>query len=182
MPFPKRPRGEQPITTIRWQRRQMEQMEQELMNLRTQLTRSELRAGDLALRVDLAEEALFKEQEKFETHKHEFTGYRAQAEKDKHATELELAYLRGYHERSKEVVVQSQTNRNIGSTPGNPGYLQDGRQATTPSQEEVCSQGTLCGHCQEIRDHGAHRSEYPVRAEVDAYQMTEAHDPIRKQF
>lgn len=104
MPFPKRPRGEQPITTIRWQRRQMEQMEQELMNLRTQLTRSELRAGDLALRVDLAEEALFKEQEKFETHKHEFTGYRAQAEKDKHATELELAYLRGYFYGQKVLI------------------------------------------------------------------------------
>lgn len=159
MSFPKMPKGEEPAVTIRWQRRQMDQMEQELVKLRTQLTRSELRAGDLTLRVDSAEDALFKEQKKFETHKHEFAGYRAEAEKDK----LELAYLRGYWDgRSETLLVEVQANGHTCSGPRDSSHLQDGGQAAPESQKEIRAEGSLGRYRETFRVQPAVRSAYPI--------------------
>ena len=52
MPLPKRPHGESPATTIRWQRRQMIQMEQTIGELKATIATKDRQLGDFELQLN----------------------------------------------------------------------------------------------------------------------------------
>lgn len=82
--------------------------------------------------------------------------------------------------RSKEVVVQSQNHAHGGAGSRDQGHLQDGEQDSPSGWEEIRQERSISGYRPKIWVQRANRAADTERAEVAAYQMTEAYDRIRK--
>lgn len=120
MPFPRRPSGEQPITTIRWQRRQMNLMEQTITLLRCEIESKTALARELDERLTEYQCSVLK----LILVENEYAGFRAQS-----AERAErLAYLEGYHAKSTESLPRIPAETHGRSGPGNQGDLPDGAQ------------------------------------------------------
>lgn len=116
MPFPKRPRGEKPTVTIRWQHRQMVQMEQTITRLSRSNDSNERRIDAQEVELDEAanREGILIEQ--VERSADQYGALLAAHQKNS----IRLAYLEGYYAKSTEA--------NRGSGAGNQGDLPDGPQ------------------------------------------------------
>lgn len=139
MPFPKRPRGEAPAVTIRWQRRQMVQMERAIVELRENGDGLREQIGWHIKKRFETETELFDMARRLDDVSVDLANTKAAARRNAER----LAYLEGYHAKSQEARVQQtavfpasriipshQSNTYAGASAGNPQGLQARRQAT----------------------------------------------------
>lgn len=126
MPFPKRPRGEKPTVTIRWQHRQMVQMEQTITRLSRSNDSNERRIDAQEVELDEAatREGILIEQ--VERSADQCGTLLAIHQKNK----IRLAYLEGYY-------YAKTTEANCGSGAGNTRALQDGAPAPEEARSET---------------------------------------------
>lgn len=133
---PRRPKGEKPSVTIRWQRRQMATMEARIMALVSDLSSKNVMIVELEHRLSDMPKQL--------TAMHAMAAELddANATIDRLSVENRLAYLEGYHAKSQEARLQqtpilptggtfprNQPQTYAGTSPRNSQGLQDGRQA-----------------------------------------------------
>lgn len=163
MPFPRRPSGEQPITTIRWQRRQMAQMEQTIVRISRVNESNERRisAQDVELSDAAERERILIDQ--IERGADQYGALLAAHQKDS----MRLAYLEGYF-------YAKSTEANPRSSAGDTHALQDGAQAPEGMRSETVASGDGAPPRSKIRGIRPGYSAYPDRRPMAESEIGEA--------
>ena len=176
MPSQRRPRGEAPITTIRWQRRQMQQMAITITELKRALVGETQLAAEYDRKTDELEQELFNVQERFETHKHEFAGYRAESERRRER----LAFLEGYYRARQEEVSWVLSHLDPRTGPRGPQGLQAGGQVEPRAGKEVRPEGSFGGSSRKVWREPESDPAYPDRGPLEAFEviMEQARDGV----
>lgn len=189
MPFPKRPKGEKPSVTIRWQRRQMIQMER---------TIAELRENGDGLREQIewhikkrseTETELFDMARRLDDISVDLANTKAAASRNAER----LAYLEGYHAKSQEARIQQtpilasggdifghQAQTNASRGPRNPQGLQDGRQAAESAGFDPGAAGFITTAGDQISSVPADHRTHPRERPMEYVEISEARDPTTK--
>lgn len=106
MPLPRAPKGEKPAITIKWQRRQIIQMENTISELRADLADLGCKLIDKEAYVEQLNNELFAAKEAAEKQREAFREERQLILEDRQR----LAFLEGYYERSKECTIPTEAN------------------------------------------------------------------------
>ena len=176
MPFSKRPKGERHITTIRWQRRQMAQMEAIIIDLREKLNRSvalmceaQDRANKFETEADFLEEQLCEARSRLDI-----------AIDIARHKEYRLAFLEGYYERSSEAKPEADKR-----DPLYPSAREEIRRRTGAQEGELWSAQPAGGEIWRVgEDDKIHHQSGAIRgagydqnvAEAEDFQIGEARD------
>jgi hypothetical protein len=184
MPMPRRPRAETAATTIRWQRRQMIQMEQIICELKATIATKDRQLGDFELQLNETGAELFAASEAAE---------RWRDNHDKMQTSIanlntRLTWYEGFTHglRQAEIyLVDHKTDTDRRSGSGNPRDIQDGRQNPPSAEKEDRSEGAFRRTGEKIWNYTsgypAHQNRGPVdpdHQEASGLTVGEPYDGI----
>lgn len=188
MPFPRRPRDESPAVTIRWQRRQMAQMEQTIDNLRGIADELKSDIGRIDVEKSERETELFDMARRLDDVSVDLANTKAAASRNAER----LAYLEGYF-YAKEAAVQQtpilasggpifrhQSNTYAGTSPRNPQGVQDGRQAAESAGFDPGAAGFGETAGDQIPSERADYRSHPGKRSVEHVEITDARDGLTK--
>lgn len=153
---PRRPRGEKPQTTIRYLRRQIRNLQIEVLQWRESIIEKDKKIAEY----DVLHSEI--ENELFETK-------RAADHNLSREAMSRLNFLEGYYAKSTEIFVNDPTKTNPGSGPGNIGAFQTRPQTEGGGRQEESAQRTGGGLGSQIRGIRPDDRAYSSRGPVEKY-------------